>query len=145
MTAIITWAEGVISLAEPPIVSECLVSGSAVGSGVLLFGSPFHTTDGLNSLSKKMLGGDYIAFCADACQDICRLIIFPERLFKPSVQWEGESGNNNPDLAASPDPEHPDTTEDSVNEVTPSAHVIMAVIAALCSCLILVLRKFLPS
>ena len=52
-----------------------------------------------------------------------------ERLFKPSVQWEGESGNNNPDLAASPDPEHSDTTEDSVNEVRPSAHVIMAVIA----------------
>ena len=76
MTAIITWAEGVISLAEPPIVSECSVSGSAVGSGLLLFGSPSHTMDGLNSLSKKMLGGDNIAFCADACQDICRLIIF---------------------------------------------------------------------
>ena len=55
--------------------------------------------------------------------------IFLERLFKPSVQWEGESGNHNLDLAASPDPEHPDTTEDSVNEFTPSAHVIMAVIA----------------
>ena len=35
--------------------------------------------------------------------------IFLERLFKPSVQWEGESGINNSDLAASPDPEHPDT------------------------------------
>ena len=57
MTAIITWAEGVISLAEPPIMSECSVSGSAVGSGLLLPGSPSHTTDGLNSLSKKMLGG----------------------------------------------------------------------------------------
>ena len=55
--------------------------------------------------------------------------IFLERLFKPSVQWEGESGNNNPDLAAPPDTEHSDTTEDSANEVTPSAHVIMAVIA----------------
>ena len=85
MTAIITWAEGVISLAEPLIVSECSVSGSAVESGLLLFGSPSHTTDGLNSLSKKMLGGDYIAFCTDACQDICRLIIFPGYMvkFKP--------------------------------------------------------------
>ena len=55
--AIIMWAEGVISLAEPPIVSECSVSGSAVESGLLLFGFPSHTTDGLNSLSKKMLGG----------------------------------------------------------------------------------------
>ena len=67
MTAIITWTEGVISLAEPSIVSECSVSGSVVGSGLLLFGSPSHTTDGLNNLSKKMLGGDYIAFCTDAC------------------------------------------------------------------------------
>ena len=55
--------------------------------------------------------------------------IFLERLFKPSVQWEGESVNNNLDLAAPPDTEHSDTTEDSANEVTPSAHVIMAVIA----------------
>ena len=55
--------------------------------------------------------------------------IFLERLFKPSVQWEGESGINNPNQAASPDPEHHDTTEDSVNEVTPSAHEIMAVIS----------------
>ena len=30
--------------------------------------------------------------------------IFLERLFKPSVQWEGESGNYNPDQAASPAP-----------------------------------------
>src|SRR3954471_24503191 len=57
MTAIIVWAEGAVSLAEPPIMSDCSVSGSAVGSGLLLFGSPSHTTDGLNSLSKKMLGG----------------------------------------------------------------------------------------
>ena len=82
MTAIITWAEGVISLAEPPIVSECSVSGSAVGSGLLLFGSPSHATDGLKSRSKKMLGGDYIMFCTDACQDICRLIIFPGYMVK---------------------------------------------------------------
>ena len=66
-------------------MSECSVSGSAVGSGLLLFGSPSHATDGLKSLSKKMLGGDYIAFCVDACQDICRLIIFPGYMveFKP--------------------------------------------------------------
>ena len=73
-------------MAEPPIVSECSVSGSAVGSGLLLFGSPSHTKDGENSLSKKVLGGgDYIAFCADACQDICCLIIFPGYMvkFKP--------------------------------------------------------------
>src|SRR4051812_3792343 len=57
MTTIITWAEDVTSLADPPIMSECSVSGSAVGSGLLLLSSPSHTTDGLNSLSKKMFGG----------------------------------------------------------------------------------------
>src|SRR3954471_21530756 len=57
MTAIITWAEGVISVAEPPIVSDCSASGGAVRSGLLSAGSPSHATVGLNSLSKKMLGG----------------------------------------------------------------------------------------
>ena len=57
MTAIITWAEGVISLAEPPIVSDCSASSGAAGSGLLFAGSPSHATDGLNNLSKKMLGG----------------------------------------------------------------------------------------
>ena len=57
ITAIITWAEGVISLAEPPIVSDCSASSGAAGSGLLFEGSPYHATDGLKSLSKKMLGG----------------------------------------------------------------------------------------
>ena len=57
MTAIITWAEGVISVAEPPIVSEYSVSRVVVGSGLFLPVSPSHTTDGLNSLSRKMFGG----------------------------------------------------------------------------------------
>src|SRR3954462_13113887 len=57
MTAIITWAEGVISVAEPPIMSDCSESSGAVRSGLLSAGSPSHAMDGLNSLSKKMLGG----------------------------------------------------------------------------------------
>src|SRR3954467_11485379 len=57
MTAIITWDEGVTSLEEPPVVFDCSASGSAVESGLLLPDSPSHATDGLNSLSKKMLGG----------------------------------------------------------------------------------------
>ena len=57
MTTIITWAEGVISVAELPIMSECSVSGVVAKSGLLLPVSPSHTTDGLNSLSKKILGG----------------------------------------------------------------------------------------
>ena len=55
--------------------------------------------------------------------------IFLERLFKPSVLWEEESGNNNPELAAPPNTEHSDTIGGSANEITPSAHEIMAVIA----------------
>ena len=82
MTAIISWAEDVTSLAKPPAVSEYSVSGSAVGSGLLFPDSPSHDTDGLNSLSKKMLGGDCIALCADACQDVCCLIIFPGYMVK---------------------------------------------------------------
>ena len=67
--------------------------------------------------------------CIGAKRDAVPPNIFLERLFKPSIQWEGESGNNNPDLAAPPDIKHSDAAEDSANEVTPSAHVIMAVIA----------------
>ena len=52
-----------------------------------------------------------------------------ERLFKPSVVWEGELNNNSPDPTALPDTEHSDTIRGSANEITPSAHVIMAVIA----------------
>ena len=81
MTAIITWAEGFISLAEPPIVSECSVSGVSAGSGLLLPVSPSHTTDGLDNLSKKMLG-DRVVFCADAGEDIRRLIVFPSHMVK---------------------------------------------------------------
>ena len=81
MTAIMTWAEGVISVAEPPIMSECSVSGILAGSGLLLPVPPSHTTDGLNSLSKKMLG-DRIAFCTDAGEDIRRLIVFLSHMVK---------------------------------------------------------------
>src|SRR4051812_18729248 len=57
MTAIITWAEGVISVAGPPIMSDCSASGYAVVFGLWSEGSPSLATDGLNILSKKMLGG----------------------------------------------------------------------------------------
>src|SRR3954469_25179163 len=57
MTAVITWADGVVSVAGPPIMSDCSASGCAVMSGLLSEGSPSHATDGLNNLSKKMLGG----------------------------------------------------------------------------------------
>ena len=43
--------------------------------------------------------------------------------------WEGETGNNSPDLATTPDTEHSDVIGGSATEITPSAHVIMAVIA----------------
>ena len=55
--------------------------------------------------------------------------IFLERLFKPSVVWEGDTGNNSPDPAKMPDTEHSDIIGGSATEITPSAHVIMAIIA----------------
>ena len=54
---------------------------------------------------------------------------FLERLFKPSVVWQGESGNTSPDPTTSPNPEHTDIIGGSATEITPSAHLIMAVIA----------------
>ena len=44
-------------MAVSSIVSECSGSGDAARSGLLCLGSPSHCTDGLNSLSRKMLGG----------------------------------------------------------------------------------------
>ena len=55
--------------------------------------------------------------------------IFLERLFKPFVVWQGESGNTSPDPNTTPDSEHTDIIGGSATEITPSAHLIMAVIA----------------
>src|SRR3954466_955700 len=55
--------------------------------------------------------------------------IFLERLFKPSVAWEGEPSDNSPDTTAQPDAEQSDITGGPSTKITPSAHVIMAVIA----------------
>ncbi|SPT18062.1 unnamed protein product [Triticum aestivum] len=56
--------------------------------------------------------------------------IFLVRLFKPSVVWQGESSNTSPDQIIPPDSEHnTDTIGGSATEITPSAHLIMAVIA----------------
>ena len=55
--------------------------------------------------------------------------IFLERLFKPSVVWEGESGNTSTDPNARPDPEPSDTIGGSATVITSSAHEIMVVIA----------------
>ena len=67
--------------------------------------------------------------CIGANHDAVPPNIFLERLFKPSISWEGESGNNSSDPAAPPDTEHSDTTGGSANEITPSFHVLMVVIA----------------
>ena len=56
-TAMMRWANGLISVAEPPMMSVCLDSGVVFGSRFVVPLSPCHTTDGLKSLSKKMLGG----------------------------------------------------------------------------------------
>ena len=50
-------SEDVILVAEPPITSEGSESGVVFRAGLVLPVSPSHTTDGLNNLSKKILGG----------------------------------------------------------------------------------------
>ena len=55
--------------------------------------------------------------------------IFLERLFKPSVAWEGDTGNNSPDPAKIPDTELSDTIGGPATKITPSVHEIMAIIA----------------
>ena len=55
---------------------------------------------------------------------------FVERLFKPSMMWQDESGNTVLELIIPPDSEHsPDIIGGSGTEITPSAHKIMVVIA----------------
>ena len=57
--------------------------------------------------------------------------IFLERLFKPSVVWQDESGNTSPAPITPTNAEHnSDIIGGSGTEPTPSAHVIMAVIAS---------------
>ena len=53
----ISWAEEVISVPEPSIVSDGSESGGVFGSVLVLPDSPSRTTDGLNSLSRNILGG----------------------------------------------------------------------------------------
>ena len=56
MTAMISWAEGVILVAEPLITSDGSESGGVFGSVLVLPDSPSHVTDGLNILSRNILG-----------------------------------------------------------------------------------------
>ena len=55
--------------------------------------------------------------------------IFLERLFKPSVGWQGGDSNDSPVPNTDTDSEHADIIGGSATKITPSAHLIMAVIA----------------
>ena len=55
--------------------------------------------------------------------------IFLERLFKPSVAWEVESGTISPTPKTTPDSEPSHIIGGSVTEITSLAHEIMVVIA----------------
>ena len=70
-----------------------------------------------------------ILTCIGAKRDPVPANIFLERLFKPSVVWQGENGNTSPDPTTILDPEQTDIIGGSAIEITTSAHVIIAVIA----------------
>ena len=55
--------------------------------------------------------------------------IFLERLFKPSMVWRGRDSSDSPVPNKNIDNEHADIVGGSATEITPSAHLIMAVIA----------------
>ena len=57
ITAMISWAEDVISVAEPPIMSDGSESGGVFGSVLVLLDYPSNTSDGLKNLSRNMLDG----------------------------------------------------------------------------------------
>ena len=50
--------------------------------------------------------------------------IFLERLFKPSIVWEGEHGNISPDPTALSDAEQSDIIGGSANEITKTRHAV---------------------
>ena len=54
-----------------------------------------------------------------AKRDLVPPNIFLERLFKPSVVWQGETGNTNPDLTTTPDSKHTDIIGGSTTEIIP--------------------------
>ena len=70
-----------------------------------------------------------ILACIGAKRDPVPPNIFLEKLFKASVVWQGESGDASLDPNTIPDPEHTDIVGGSPTEITPSTHLIMAVIA----------------
>ena len=70
-----------------------------------------------------------ILACIGAKRDPIAPNIFLERLFKPSVVWQGETGNISPDPTTTPKSEHTDIIWGSSTEITRSAHLIMDVIA----------------
>ena len=67
--------------------------------------------------------------CIGAKRDPVPPNIFLERLFKPSVMWQGESGNTSSNPNTAPDSEPSDVIGGSATEITHLAHVIMAVTA----------------
>ena len=66
-------------------MSDSSESGDVFGSVLVLSDSPSHITDGLNSLSRNMLGGTGSRFGTDAGEDVRRLIVFSSHMveFEP--------------------------------------------------------------
>ena len=79
----IKWVEGVISVSEPLMILElCSATEGMLGFGLMLPLSSCHTTDGLKSLSTKVLGGTGVTFSAQSSKDVCCLITLSSNVMK---------------------------------------------------------------
>ena len=99
---------------------------AAYRNAVLKMSARFEGLEFHHVVRENNQAADILA-CIGAKRDPVPPNIFLERLFKTSVAWEGETGNNSPDPDTTPDPEHPDVIGGSTTEITPSTHVIMVV------------------
>ena len=82
MTAMMRWADGVILVAEPPVMSVCSESGVVVGSGFGVAALPLPHHRWLEKPFQEDVRWDRAALSADAGKGICRLVTFSSHMVK---------------------------------------------------------------
>ena len=100
---------------------------AAYRNAVLKMSAQFEGLEFQHVARESNQAADVLA-CIGAKRDPVPPNILLERLFKPSVVWQGDC-NDSPSPNTNIDREHADIIGGSATEITPSAHLIMAVIA----------------